>query len=111
MIFRKIQESGTVNEKTTIWEYCEMEFYGPFVKIRVREEKDARPYVELVEDSYKVEDSSVAIGINRIMLKVAKELFKVYGPYSLSTRFGIVYIKNENVEKVFEDLVKSINLF
>lgn len=110
-MLKKIQESWIVNEKTTIWKYCKTEFYGPFVEIKVREVKDVRPYVELVNGSYKVEDASVAIGINRVMLEAAKELFKEYGSYTLVTRFGEIYIKDENVEKVFEDLVKSINLF
>lgn len=110
-MLEKIQEAKNAHGKITTWKYYKTDFYGPFVEIKVREVKGIRPYVELVNGSYKVEDASVAIGINRVMLEAAKELFKEYGSYTLVTRFGEIYIKDENVEKVFQNLIKSINLF
>lgn len=92
-------------------EFSTMDFYGPLVKLEIHQEKDCLPSVEVKSSTYKYEDASVAIGLNKTMLTAAKELFNEFGQYKLLTRFGVIYINSEDVEKIFEDLKNRIPLF
>lgn len=98
-------------EKRTELEFYCQEFYGPLVKLIVHKKNTGIPYVEVDSNSYNYEDASVAEGINNTMIKAAKELLEKYGEFRLRTKFGIVYIDSEKVEEIFEELLKSIELF
>lgn len=98
------------NEHTEM-EFSAMDFYGPSVILEIVEQEDCLPVVEVKTSTYKHEDASVAVGLNKTMVTAAKELFRELGSYKLMTRFGLIYINSEEVEEVFEDLKNRIPLF
>lgn len=91
--------------------YIERDFYGPKVDLVIKQEEDKTPTVEVMADSYKFEDVTVAEGINATVEKAAKEIFEKYGTHKIQTKFGSILIDSTDTEKEFDDFKKRIVLF
>lgn len=91
--------------------YIERDFYGPWINLTIERKEEIIPIVEVEPGSYGFENASVAEGINKTMVKVAKEVFEQYGEFNLISKYGVIPIVTEDAEKAIKEFQEKIVLF
>lgn len=91
--------------------YARRDFYGPTVDLLMEKKEELSPIVEVIPQSYKFEDVTVAEGINKTIANAAKEIFEKYGEHKIKTKFGCILINSTDTEKAFSDFKDRIILF
>lgn len=99
------------NKTYTHLRYSVRDFYGPTVDLLMEKKEELLPIVEVIPQSYKFEDVTVADGINKTIVNAAKEIFKEYGEHKIKTKFGCILISSSDTEKIFSDFKERIILF
>ena len=64
------------NKTYTHLRYSARDFYGPTVDLLMEKKEELLPIVEVIPQSYKVEDVTVADGINKTIVMLRKKYSK-----------------------------------
>lgn len=100
-------EGNGVSNK--VIEYRRMDFYGPFLKMRLRRFRNGS--IEISPWCVTLETSEVSGTQFSLLAEASKEIYQELGPFTLKLSRFEVLINSEDTERLILDELKKIKLF
>lgn len=90
-------------------EYSGRDFYGPFLKMKIRQYKKGR--IEVTPIVSWVETAEVSESHFSLLSKATKELYQAIGEFALKTKLFEVTVNSEATEELLREKLMELKLF
>ena len=90
-------------------EYRTMDFYGPFLTMKMRQYKGGK--IDVIPLHCKIETAEVSKNHFSLLCKATQELYWEIGEFTLKTKLFEVIINSEKTEELLLEKLKSLKLF
>lgn len=104
-----LQDENNVSKK--VLEYSARDFYGPAMQLRETIIKDSIPKIEPLTDTYIYEETSTAIGAEKLVEQFSTEYYKKKGKFYLVSKFGTILIDSEKTDEIIKAFKCKIRIF
>lgn len=104
-----LQDENNMSKK--ILEYSARDFYGPAMQLRETIIEGSIPKIEPLTDTYICEETSTAIGSEKLVEQFSTEYYEKKGKFYLVSKFGTILIDSEKAGEIIKDFKCKIRIF